>query len=269
MLTVENVSYEVNQRKLVSDVTFSTASGELLAIIGANGAGKSTLLRMLSAERKPTEGHISLYGKKLKDYSPKELALKRAVLNQHNTVNMDFHCQEIVMMGRYPHFKNRPTEQDRRVIAETMKICGVLHLAGRSFLTLSGGEQQRVQFARVLAQIWDQSGALILMDEPVASMDIQYQQQTLAIAKALCKKGFMLVVILHEINLAALYADRILMLKNGQKWKDGAPLEVLNAEHIYSVFNVEAEVQMNRNTLQANVFSKELKLDAAHFNSFL
>jgi iron complex transport system ATP-binding protein len=125
-----------------------------------------------------------------------------------------------------------------------------MHLAERSYLSLSGGEQQRVQLSRILVQIWDIPNALLLMDEPVSGLDLQYQQQTLAIAKALSKRGFMVISILHDINLAAQYADRILMLKNGRKWYDGTASEVLNTKNIYEVFEIDSDVFTNPKTLK-------------------
>ncbi len=230
MLTVENVSYEINKRTLLKNVSFSMRCGEVVAVLGANGAGKSTLLRMLSGEKKTSEGNILLNGKCISRYSASELALKRAVMSQHNVVNVDFLAREIVMMGRYPHYQNNPAVNDLDIVAKMMEICGVTHLEDRSILSLSGGEQQRVQLARVLAQIWDCPGALLLMDEPVSAMDLQYQQQTLAIVSAMARKNFMVIAVLHDINLAAQYADRLLMLKNGRKWNDGTPAEVLNTK---------------------------------------
>lgn len=269
MLTIEAISYEINKRKLVNEITFNLFPGEMLAILGANGAGKSTLIRMLSGELKPSSGRILFNGALLSSVAPEKLARQRAVLNQKSNVNMDFLCGQIVMMGRYPHFKTKPGKKDDQIVEETLTACGVEHLKERPYFTLSGGEQQRVQLARVLAQVWDQHGALILMDEPVTGMDLKYQQQTLAIMKALSRRNFMVISILHELNLAAQYADRILMLKNGRKWQDGTPAEVLKPKHIYSVFSVDTEVNIHPATLDANVILGVVNLDAAEFNSFL
>jgi iron complex transport system ATP-binding protein len=250
MLIADHISYETGKRMLVKDVSFSIRPGEMLVILGANGAGKSTLLRMLSGERTPSKGSLTLHHKEVSHYSSPELALKRAVLNQQNIVNMAFMAQEIVMMGRYPHYQNNPSAKDREICEEVMKLTGTMHLAERSYLSLSGGEQQRVQLSRILVQIWDIPNALLLMDEPVSGLDLQYQQQTLAIAKALSKRGFMVISILHDINLAAQYADRILMLKNGRKWYDGTASEVLNTKNIYEVFEIDSDVFTNPKTLK-------------------
>jgi len=126
----------------------------------------------------------------------------------------------------------------------------MLSISSLAYLPSAVGEQQRVQLARVLAQIWDVPNALLLMDEPVASLDLQYQQQTLAIAKMLSKRGFMVISILHDINLAAQYADRVLLLKNGRKWYDGTAAEILNTKNIYEVFEINSDVYTNPRTLK-------------------
>ena len=269
MLKVESVSYQIQNRVLLKGVTFSLRQGELLAVVGANGAGKSTLISLINGENQPSEGKILLNNKPVNTYKPQELARKRATLSQHNNINLAFSVEEIVMMGRYPHFKGDPGKADHVAVEEAMKISGIEDMAERSFLTMSGGEQQRVQLARVLAQLWDCPGGLLLLDEPVSGLDLLYQQQTLAIAKAFAKQGFMVVAVLHDLNLAAQYADRILMMKDGRRWKDGTPAQVLNTNDIYNVFGLETEVVMNRKTLTPYLLPKEIKLNVSHFNSSL
>lgn len=266
MLIANNISYETGKRMLVRDISFSIRPGEMLVVLGANGAGKSTLLRMLSGERKPSKGSLTLHHKEVSHYSPPQLALKRAVLNQQNVVNMAFMAAEIVMMGRYPHYQNDPSPKDRQICEEVMKLTGTTHLSERSYLSLSGGEQQRIQLSRILVQIWDVPDALLLMDEPVSGLDLQYQQQTLAIAQALSKKGFMVISILHDINLAAQYADRILMLKNGRKWYDGTASEVLNTKNIYEVFEIDSEVFTNPRTLKPFFIPKNTIVNLTPFS---
>lgn len=269
MLRVDAVSCTLKKNPILREVSFTVRPGEVLALLGANGAGKSTLLRMLCGERQPDSGQIHLYGKPLAAYSAEALAVKRATLHQHNSVNMPFTVAEIIMMGRYPHYRNQPAEQDHLAVKESAEICGVHHLLERNFLSLSGGEQQRVHLARVLCQVWDMQGALLLLDEPVAAMDALYQQQTLAIVRALARKGYMVIAALHEINLAAQYADRILMMKHGKRWCDGTPSQVLTPLNIYTVFSIEAEVVINPRTLNPYMIPKEIKLNATLFNTLL
>ncbi|WP_140938310.1 heme ABC transporter ATP-binding protein [Sphingobacterium lumbrici] len=269
MLRVEKITYEIKGRKLLKDVSFQLRKGEVLALLGANGAGKSSLMRLLCGDTLPTEGQVSLMGKPLQQYSPIELAKKRAMLAQHNNMSMAFKVREIVQMGRYPHYRSVPSAHDHEIVDEVMDVCGISNFADRSYLSLSGGEQQRVQLARVLVQIWDNPDSLLLLDEPVSALDLQFQQQVLALTKALSRKGFMVVVVLHDINLAALYSDRILMLKNGRKWCEGTPIEVMEKQNIYTVFSVQADVSIDTKTLQPIVKLEELLLDADQFNTKL
>lgn len=269
MLRVEKLSYEIKGRKLLKDISFQMRKGEVLAILGANGAGKSTLMGLLCGEKKPTDGAILLNGRALDQYDMKELSRCRAMLSQQQQMTLAFKVNEIVMMGRYPHFRSTPSARDLLVVDEVMDLCGVKSLGDRTFLSLSGGEQQRVQLARVLAQIWDNQDSLLLLDEPISALDLQYQQKVLAIAKALSRRGFMVVLIVHDVNFAAMYADRIIMLKNGRKLIDGTPVEVLNAKDIYTIFSVESVVELSAKTLKPNVKLEELVLDATGFNSLL
>ena len=269
MLVTENLSYAIKGYTLLRDVSFVLQKGEVLAVLGANGAGKSTLIRLLSGEKTPVSGCIRLDNQLLQDYHPGVLARRRATMSQQQVMTADFEVGEVVMMGRYPHFNGRPSGNDQLAVDEAMDVCGVARLARRTILSLSGGEQQRVHLARVLAQIWDQPGALLLMDEPVSAMDVQFQHQTLAIARALANRGMMVIMILHDMNLAAQYADRLLLLKNGRKLHDGSPAEVLNERNIYTVFSIDAEVKINPANLKTTILPAEMELDAGKFNSIL
>lgn len=267
MLRIESIGYKLNQRDLIKDVSLSAKSGEVITILGANGAGKSTLLSMISGERKPSSGRIMIDGKEISSFSRKELAVKRAVLQQHNPISIGFSAWEVVMMGRYGRFRNQPGKVDRIAVEESIAICGLDDFADRSMLTLSGGEQQRVHLARTLAQIWDCDDALLLLDEPINNMDMQYQHQTMAIAKAFAKKGFIVIMVLHDVNLAAQYSNRIIMMKDGRKWWDGSPAEVLTPQHMFTAFSVHALTHTDLSSLKTIVVPKEIILEASTFNS--
>ncbi|WDF70771.1 heme ABC transporter ATP-binding protein [Sphingobacterium oryzagri] len=269
MLRVEKLNYEVKGRKLLKDVSFHVRKGEVLTLLGANGAGKSTLMKVLCGEYKPNAGLITLHGKALDAYDPRVLARHRAMLSQQQHVALAFTVEEIVMMGRYPHFKNRPAARDLAVVAEVMAICGVEEFAKRVFTQLSGGEQQRVQLARSLAQVWDNPSSLLLLDEPISALDMHYQQKVLAIAKALSRRGFIVVLVVHDVNFAATYADRIVMLKHGRKLFDGSPIEVLTAHNIYTVFSVASVVELNPRTLRPYIRLEEMPIDIYAFNNHL
>ncbi|TDS07456.1 heme ABC transporter ATP-binding protein [Sphingobacterium paludis] len=269
MLRVEKVHYEVKGRKLLRDVSLQIRKGEVVALLGSNGAGKSTLMKVLCGEYRPTSGVVTLNGKRLDRYDPRTLARSRAMLSQQQHVSLAFTVDEIVMMGRYPHFKSSPSLLDKEVVEEVMALCGVDMLAHRIFMSLSGGEQQRVQLARTLAQVWENPDSLLLLDEPISALDMHYQQKVLAIAKALSRRGFMVVLVVHEVNFAATYADRIIMLKHGRKLFDGTPVEVLNPANIYTVFSVEASVELNPRTLRPYVRLEEMPVDVFKINSKL
>lgn len=260
MLIVENLTYEIKGRELLKDVSFELMPGEVLALLGANGAGKSTLMNLLCGDRKPSSGKIILNGKSIEEYDMRELSKCRALLSQQQQMTLSFRVYEIVMMGRYPHFKSNPSKRDHEVVNEVMELCGITEFANRKFLNLSGGEQQRVQLARVLSQIWDNPNSLLLLDEPISALDLHYQQKVLAIAKALSRKGFMVVLIVHDVNFASVYADRIIMLKNGQKLYDGTPEKVLNKKGIHSVFSVDSVVQLDINSQKPYIRLEEMVL---------
>ncbi|GAB4043872.1 heme ABC transporter ATP-binding protein [Spirosoma litoris] len=239
MLGVRNISYQIRNRKLLDGVSFQAKPGELLAIVGANGAGKSTLLKLCTRELIKFTGEIRLFDRPLPSYSDKELSLFRAVLPQQNSVVFPFLVSELVLMGRYPHFEFHPSERDYAIAEMALQKVGMWDFASRIFTTLSGGEQQRVQLARVLAQIWDVEQGILFLDEPTTGLDLLHQHQMLEIAHEFTKKGFCVVVILHDLNLAAQYADQIVMLRSGRVEAIGTPREVITEETIHRVFNLK------------------------------
>lgn len=262
MLFVENLSYSIKKQTLVRGLNLSVRAGEFIAILGANGAGKSTLIKLLTGEYKPSEGIIKLHGKSLSNYDDIELAAIRSTMSQQHQVSTDFTVEEVVTMGRYPHYSGNPKANDLAIIENAMKLCGISLLAERSILSLSGGERQRVQLARILAQIWEYPQALLLLDEPISAMDVRFQHQTLSIARALANKGWMVISVLHDINLSAQYADRLLLMKNGRKLMDGTASEVLTSRNIYTVFGIDADVSVNPKTLRTHIIPKEIKIDS-------
>jgi iron complex transport system ATP-binding protein len=238
MLEVKNISYQIRNRKLLDGVSFRANPGELLAIVGANGAGKSTLLKLCTRELNAAAGEIKLRNRAIDTYSEKELSLFRAVLPQQNSVVFPFLVSELVLMGRYPHFDFHPSEHDYFVAEMALKKVGMWEFASRVFTTLSGGEQQRVQLARVLAQIWDAPQGILFLDEPTTGLDLLHQHHMLELAREFTARGFCAIVILHDLNLAAQYADQIVMLRAGQIEAIGSPQDVITVENIKRVFNL-------------------------------
>lgn len=242
MFDVENLTYQTGRKTLLQQVSFRARPGELLAVVGANGAGKSTLLRLLSGDLAPTHGTVHFDGQPLAQWPAPALAKRRAVLTQQHTLALAFPVAELVMMGRYPHFQGQPSAHDHWIVdaaLRTVELCG---LAGRSYPTLSGGEQQRAQLARVLAQVWEAQPGFLLLDEPLTGLDLHHQHHTLDIARDLVLRGFGVIAVLHDLNLAAQYADRILLLAQGQPVAYGAPAQVLSCENIHRGFQIDVQL---------------------------
>jgi iron complex transport system ATP-binding protein len=239
MIRLKNVSYKAGKKLLLDDISLEVRQGELLTIIGANGAGKSTLMTLLSGDEKAHTGKIWFEDKPINTISSGILATRRAVLSQHNTVSVSFSVEEIILMGRYPHFQLKPAQIDIKIVESVMQDTGVSHLAQRDYTTLSGGEQQRVQLARVMAQIHNVQGAYLFLDEPTNGLDLLYQQQILSTARQMADKGYGVVAILHDINFASRYSDRVMILKAGRLLAIGTANEVINAHNVQEAFNIK------------------------------
>lgn len=243
MITARNLEYRAGGTTLLSGVGFDLQAGEVLAVVGPNGAGKSTLLKCLSGEHSPTAGQVDVAGAALSAMSAQAVARWRGVLAQGNPVPFDFRVFEIVLLGRSPHSLGGESAEDHRIAREALIEMDALHLADRTVHTLSGGEMQRIHMARVLAQIWNPVpgfGRLLLLDEPTASLDLHHQHALLQTARDFAKNGTAVMVVLHDLNLASTYADRVLVLKSGRPIATGTPRDVLSPQRIAQVFHVNA-----------------------------
>ena len=244
----ENIVFHAGQRTLIDDVSLTLSQGELVALIGPNGAGKSTLLRLLTGYLKPASGRCSLAGTPLTAWPPDRLSRYRAVMRQNTQLGFDWPVEAVIGMGRAP-WTRRP---EASVSEEVMAISGCLPLAGRQFAALSGGEQQRVQLARALAQLWCDGTprGWLFLDEPTSALDLYHQQHLLRLLSSLTRRGHLHVcVVLHDLNLAALWADRILLLHNGKMVAQGAPEAVLQADTLTRWYG--AQVQVGRHPAHA------------------
>lgn len=242
MFEVDNLTYQTGRKTLLQQVSFRARPGEFLAVVGANGAGKSTLLRLLSGDLAPTAGQIRFEALPLPKHQPAALARRRAILTQQHTLSLAFTVAELVLMGRYPHFGGQPTAHDHWVVSAALSTVGLSRMAQRSYPTLSGGEQQRAQLARVLAQVWEAQSGFLLLDEPLTGLDLHHQHHTLAVARDLVARGFGVIAVLHDLNLAAQYADRLLLLRHGEMVAYGPPVDVLTRETIRRGFDLEVEL---------------------------
>lgn len=239
MIDVLNVNYTRGKRMLLNDISFAVSAGELVSIIGPNGAGKSTLLKIIGKDITAYSGSVKLNGRLLTTYDSLTLAKQRAVLAQQTHVSGNISVFELVLMGRYPYFGLTPTTKDIDIVHAVLDSTGMLSFSRRLFNQLSGGEQQRVQMARVLAQIHEVEGALVLLDEPTTGLDILYQQQIMTIAKNLAHKGHTVISVLHDMGFAAFYSDKILILKDGNTIAFDRSDLVLTEQHLELAFGLK------------------------------
>jgi|UniRef100_UPI0035B0D89E iron complex transport system ATP-binding protein len=242
MLSAEHLRVARDGRTVLHEVSLALSAGEVLGVLGPNGAGKSTLLAALSGELRLRAGRVSLQGRELADWPAIERARRLAVLPQNSTLNFAFPVETVVGFGRLPHASGR--ERDARIVAEALAAADAAHLAGRSYLALSGGERQRVHLARVLAQLWPGSREqVLLLDEPTAMLDPSHQHSILQAVRAFAERGAAVLVVLHDLNLAARYCDRLLLLRDGAVQTQGSPDAVLRPDTLREVFGLEVLVQ--------------------------
>jgi iron complex transport system ATP-binding protein len=233
-------------RTILSDASLQARSGELHALLGANGAGKSTLLRTLSGELRPDGGEVRLAGEPLGRWSPRERARLRALLPQETAVCFAFTALEVTLLGRFPHHDGVPGARDERIALQALARVDAAHLAHRVYASLSGGERARVQLARTLAQIWEPwrgRPRCMLLDEPLASLDLVHQHCTLRMVRAMAlADGIAVVAVLHDLNLALQYADRVTLLLDGAVHASGRTREVITAPVLRACFGLEARL---------------------------
>lgn len=236
-IKVDDLNITLEKNNILKDINIEVDNKEVVGIIGPNGSGKSTLLKCIYRVLKPNDGAILLDNIDIKDMSVKESSKRLAVLSQHNNYNFDFTVKDIVLMGRSPHkkFMERDNKDDYDIANEALKKVDMFEFKDRYFQSLSGGEQQRVILARALAQ---QPQCLIL-DEPTNHLDIKYQLQLMRIVKGL---GIEVIAAIHDLNIAAMYCDKIYVLKDGEVIKYGKPKDILTQELIKYVYEVDAEV---------------------------
>jgi len=237
-LEARQVVVDLGGTRVLDGVDLTVRAGELVALLGPNGAGKSTLLGALAGDLRPGSGAVRLDGRDLSTWAPRDLARRRAVLPQHTAVSFPFTVQEVVAMGRAPWAGTSAEDEDGERVERAMEACDVGHLRGRTVPTLSGGERARVALARVLAQATD----ALLLDEPTAALDLHHQELVMAQARRHADAGGAVLVVLHDLTLAAAWADRTCLLDRGAVAVDGPPREVMTEDVLSGVYGCPVEV---------------------------
>jgi iron complex transport system ATP-binding protein len=249
MIAAENLGVHVAGRRLLQNVAAAVSPGEFVAIIGPNGAGKSTLLRALSGELEASAGRVSLDGVPIARMAKVELARRRAVLPQAVRLAFPMLAEEVVSLGRTPHFGSASMQDDRAAIAAAIGWAGIAHLRGRNYDTLSGGEQQRVNLARVFAQISEpnpREPRYLLLDEPTAPLDVAQQHHVLRLVRTLADNGVGICAVLHDLNQAAMWANRIIAIRDGECVAVGPPEDVITEKTLETVYAMPFEVLVSR-----------------------
>ena len=245
MITIENITYTVDQQILLDNVSIQFEPGKLNLILGPNGAGKSTLIKAIGNQIQPLQGKIYYNTKNIKTCSHLELAKQRAVLSQNIELTFPLKVWEVVMMGRNPHFTDTPHTKDQTACEEAMSFFDVWDMADRNYTSLSGGEKQRVNFARVMAQIWYPSAdyRYLLLDEPLTFLDVHYQFQLMHQLLDLLQDPKLVVIgVVHDLNLAAKFAHQIVLLHKGKVLACGKREVALSKQNIKTAYQLEPTI---------------------------
>jgi iron complex transport system ATP-binding protein len=243
-LEINRLDFSYFDRLVLEDINLSVKAGEMVGLLGPNGSGKSTLLKLASGIPKPKRGEVRLDGNPISDLSRRSIASNVAVVPQRFHMPFAFTVSEVVMLGRTPFFRALAdeSEDDRQMVDSALELVGIGELAERRFDELSGGERQKVILAMALAQ----QPRLLLLDEPTVHLDIAHQMEIVELVRGLnMEQGLTVIAAMHDLNLAALYFDRLIMLKEGKLWADGKPEEVLTEAGINQVFAASVRVELH------------------------
>lgn len=245
-LTLSSVSAAPWGDPLLENINLTLETGNILALAGPNGAGKSSLLQLISGDLQCSNGSLAFCERPLQDWPVEERAQHLAVLPQLSLLNFPYTVEEVILLGRIPHNSGRL--RDREILESVLQLTDTDSLRNRLYTQLSGGEKQRTQLARVFAQVWEESsldGKLLLLDEPTSALDMAHQQQMLSTVHLLARRGCAVVLVIHDLNLAASIADQVLVLDRGQQVAIGAPDQVLTPQLFRQVFQVEVAIEQH------------------------
>jgi iron complex transport system ATP-binding protein len=242
----QNIHYGYQDNDILSDISLAFNPGEFTIILGPNGCGKTTLLKLLGGVLIPRCGDIFFKDQPMSKVSAKEMSQSRSVLPQSTQLTFPYTAMEVVLMGRTPHVQWLETDQDFEIAEKAMVLSEVLEFKERLYPTLSGGEQQRINFSRALAQIWSiqdtKRDRFLFLDEPTSSLDPSHQEKILDVAREWTQKGVGVIAVLHDMNLAAHYASRLVVLHQKKVYADGPVEQVLTQRMMQEVFKVKTEI---------------------------
>jgi ABC transporter related protein len=251
-LSVQGIAFEYGSSQVLSDVSMDISEGEIVGILGPNGSGKTTLLRCINKALSPKSGSILIGDKDVNEMSRKEIALKVGVVPQSVNMGSQFSALDIVMMGRIPALERFESESDSdiNIVKHAMEMTNVTHLAKRSMDSLSGGERQRVIIARALAQM----PKILLLDEPTLHLDVNHQLEILEMIYSLSRsENLTVVMVTHDLSLAARYCDKLILMKKGKIQSSGPPEISLTSKSMRDVFSIEAELYFDERIQKYNV----------------
>lgn len=259
MLEARNIRFNAGNNKILKNCSAVFEKGKSYMILGPNGSGKSSFLRVLTGLQSPTEGKVLLNNVDITSIPKQVLAKQRAVLSQLPELHFPLSVEEVVMMGRYPHFQYQPSKTDTAIRDHFIQLLQLNTLRHRNYLTLSGGEKQRVQFARVLAQLGnvaENNVTCLFLDEPLTSLDIGYQQEFLRITNEWLRGGInrILITVIHDLNLALQHADQVLLFSQGEIIANGSPGSIIQPPLIEKVFGVKSHLLKDNESSRTIVF---------------
>ena len=243
----ESIDINLNKREILKNISIEVKEKEILSIIGPNGAGKSTLLKSLAGDINPTNGNIFYDEININQIDIQERAFTRSVMSQLQPIAFDFSVKDIVEMGWIDRGESKYADQFDDAVQEVILKCGVKDLIDRNFNNLSGGEQRRIHFARTLLQLWRPSNSsdpkYLFLDEPTANLDLTYEIKLLNIVKDVAQEGAGVILVLHDLNLAAKFSDKVAILKGGLLIDIGLPKDILKSTLLSDVYEIKVEVK--------------------------
>lgn len=247
ILELKNISFAYGSKDVLKDISLDIEEGDFISIIGPNGSGKSTLIKIMNNIYQPKTGEVILRDKIISSYKIKDIAKEISLVPQEVDINYDFTVEDIVAMGRYSHLKalENESDEDYKIIEEAMTLTNVYNLKDRKVTEISGGEKQRTMIAKAIAQ----DSNIILLDEPTSSLDMNHQIEIMDFLTKLNKeKKLTVITVLHDINLASRYSNKLILIKDGRVIDRGSPAEVVTEENMRDAYNLEAAIDLNRYT---------------------